>query len=229
METNGSGVSALLGLDGFVVRAQLLDEGTGEWWLAVETDERGWCPSSGYAPSATAAGGSRCETCLSLTGRWCWCGPSGSGAAGNRPVRWAAGRRSPTRSPLGRCSPSGREPRSPTGSGSVSSPWPGQRRASGWAGTRQVAAVQELHVEMGVDTVRLDVDVDRTVRPLCRRADARQGLVALSETITLRIRHGPARSATVAGIRSAFDGFMAERRDVGHLLYVAGRRRGASG
>ena len=48
MERNGSGVSALLGLDGFVVRAQLLDEDTGEWWLAVETTEdRGWCPTCG--------------------------------------------------------------------------------------------------------------------------------------------------------------------------------------
>ena len=44
MERNGNGVSALLGLDGFVVCAQLLDEKTGEWWLAVETTEdRGWC------------------------------------------------------------------------------------------------------------------------------------------------------------------------------------------
>ena len=48
MERNGSGVSALLGLDGFVVRAQLLDDETGEWWLAVETTEaRGWCPTCG--------------------------------------------------------------------------------------------------------------------------------------------------------------------------------------
>jgi transposase len=48
MERNGSGVSALLGLDGFVVCAQLLDEATGEWWLAVETTEdRGWCPACG--------------------------------------------------------------------------------------------------------------------------------------------------------------------------------------
>src|SRR4249920_1098538 len=48
MERNGSGVSALLGLDGFVVRAQLLDEATGEWWLAVETaEDRGWCPTCG--------------------------------------------------------------------------------------------------------------------------------------------------------------------------------------
>ena len=49
MERNGSGVSALLGLDGFVVRAQLLDEETGEWWLAVETTEdRGCCMGSNY-------------------------------------------------------------------------------------------------------------------------------------------------------------------------------------
>src|SRR5947207_8249285 len=48
MDDNGSGVSALLGLDGFVVRAQLLDEATGEWWLAVETTEdRAWCPTCG--------------------------------------------------------------------------------------------------------------------------------------------------------------------------------------
>ena len=48
MERNGSGVSALLGLDGFVMRAQLLDEATGEWWLAVETTEdRDWCPTCG--------------------------------------------------------------------------------------------------------------------------------------------------------------------------------------
>jgi transposase len=48
MERNGSGVSALLGLDGFVVRAQLLDEDSGEWWLAIETTEdRAWCPTCG--------------------------------------------------------------------------------------------------------------------------------------------------------------------------------------
>jgi transposase len=48
MERNGSGVSALLGLDGFVVLAQLLDEDSGEWWLAVETTEdRAWCPTCG--------------------------------------------------------------------------------------------------------------------------------------------------------------------------------------
>ena len=48
MERNGSGVSGLLGLDGFVVRAQLLDEASGEWWLAIETTEdRGWCPTCG--------------------------------------------------------------------------------------------------------------------------------------------------------------------------------------
>jgi transposase len=48
MERNGSGVSALVGLDGFVVRVQLLEEDSDEWWLAVETTEdRAWCPSCG--------------------------------------------------------------------------------------------------------------------------------------------------------------------------------------
>ena len=48
MDRDGSGVSVLLGLDGFVVRVQLLEETTGEWWLAVETTEkRAWCPSCG--------------------------------------------------------------------------------------------------------------------------------------------------------------------------------------
>jgi len=45
MERDGSGVSALVGLDGFVVTAQLLDEDSGEWWLGVETRGRPgmWC------------------------------------------------------------------------------------------------------------------------------------------------------------------------------------------
>jgi hypothetical protein len=32
MERDGSGVSALLGLDGFVVSAQVLDQASCEWW-----------------------------------------------------------------------------------------------------------------------------------------------------------------------------------------------------
>jgi transposase len=48
MERDGSGVSALLGLDGFVVTAQLLDEASGEWWLAIETlEQRAWCETCG--------------------------------------------------------------------------------------------------------------------------------------------------------------------------------------
>jgi hypothetical protein len=48
MERDGSGVSALLGLDGFVVWAQLFDDASGEWWLAVgTTEDRAWCPSCG--------------------------------------------------------------------------------------------------------------------------------------------------------------------------------------
>jgi transposase len=48
MDRDGSGVSALVGLDGFVVCAQLIDEASGEWWLAVETTaDRAWCLSCG--------------------------------------------------------------------------------------------------------------------------------------------------------------------------------------
>jgi transposase len=48
MERDGSGVSALLGLDGFVVCAQVLDDASGEWWLALETTEHlAWCPACG--------------------------------------------------------------------------------------------------------------------------------------------------------------------------------------
>ena len=91
----------------------------------------------GSGPSGTAAAGSRCGTCRSPIGRWCWCGPSGCGAAPSRPARWGAGRRSPTRSLLERCSPSGPEPRSPAGSAWVSRPSPERRRPSGWAGTQR--------------------------------------------------------------------------------------------
>lgn len=45
MERDGSGLSALVGLGGLVVRAPLLDDASGEWWLAVETTwDRAWCP-----------------------------------------------------------------------------------------------------------------------------------------------------------------------------------------
>src|SRR4029453_12726683 len=48
MERDGSGVSALVGLDGFVVRAQLLDEPSGEGGLAVEsTEDCAWCEACG--------------------------------------------------------------------------------------------------------------------------------------------------------------------------------------
>jgi hypothetical protein len=64
MDDNGTGVSALLGLDGFVVRVQVLDEATGEWWLAIETSgDRAWCPScvdlspDGQAPRRDCEGG----------------------------------------------------------------------------------------------------------------------------------------------------------------------------
>ena len=48
MGHDGSGVSALVGLGGFVVTAQVLDDASGEWWLAVETvDDRAWCEICG--------------------------------------------------------------------------------------------------------------------------------------------------------------------------------------
>jgi transposase len=48
MGHDGSGVSALVGLGGFVVTAQLLDDASGEWWLAVETaDDSAWCEICG--------------------------------------------------------------------------------------------------------------------------------------------------------------------------------------
>ena len=48
MDRDGSGVSALVGLEGFVVTAQLLDGTSREWWLAVETSEdRAWCETCG--------------------------------------------------------------------------------------------------------------------------------------------------------------------------------------
>ena len=105
MDRNGSGVSALLGLDGFVVRAQLLDEATGEWWLAVETTEdRAWCPTCGVRPSGH---GRRRVVVRDLPmadrpvvlvwAKRLWRCPEP--ACADR----APGRRSPTRSPRGRC------------------------------------------------------------------------------------------------------------------------------
>jgi len=50
MDRDGSGVSALVGLEGFVVTAQLLDGTSHEWWLAVETSEdRAWCETCGVS------------------------------------------------------------------------------------------------------------------------------------------------------------------------------------
>jgi hypothetical protein len=48
MERDVSSVSAPLGLGGFVVPAQLFDEVSGEWWLAVErTEDPTWYESCG--------------------------------------------------------------------------------------------------------------------------------------------------------------------------------------
>ena len=104
MERDGSGVSALLGLDGFVVCAQLLEVSTGEWWLAVETTEIGpRARGAVYARSATAGAGWLFGTSRSLIGRSCWCGPNACGAVPSRCVRPALGPSSPTRSPRRPC------------------------------------------------------------------------------------------------------------------------------
>ena len=54
MERDGSGVSALLGLDGFVVSAQVLDEASGEWWFDVRFGPRS--PGCGRRPAVEAPG-----------------------------------------------------------------------------------------------------------------------------------------------------------------------------
>ena len=51
MERDGSGVSVLVGLDGFVVCAALPDDASGEWWLAVQTTY-----DPGLVPTAWRAG-----------------------------------------------------------------------------------------------------------------------------------------------------------------------------
>jgi hypothetical protein len=118
MERNGSGVSALLGLDGFVVRAQLLDEDSDEWWLVVETTEdRAWCPTCGVRAVGHGRRRVKVRDLQSLTGRSCWCGPKGCGAAPSRPVRQGRGRRSPTRSPLDRAHRAGPSRDRPPGRG----------------------------------------------------------------------------------------------------------------
>jgi hypothetical protein len=103
MERDGSGVSALLGLDGFVVSAQVLDEASGEWWLAVETTEdRTWCESCGvraigHGPPPGRGGGSAARRSA---------GDAGVGQAPvalRRRVRPGPGRRSPRRSRNGPC------------------------------------------------------------------------------------------------------------------------------
>jgi hypothetical protein len=61
MERDGSGVSVLVGLDGFVVCAPLPGDASGEWWLAVQTtDDPGLVPTprrAGCRPWPEAGGG----------------------------------------------------------------------------------------------------------------------------------------------------------------------------
>jgi hypothetical protein len=91
MDRDGSGMSSLLGLDGFDVRAQLLEESTSEWWLAVATTENwAWCGPCGVRGDwGTAAAAWWSGIRRSPTGRWSWRGPSGCGAAPSPPVRRA--------------------------------------------------------------------------------------------------------------------------------------------
>jgi hypothetical protein len=70
--------------------------------------------------SPTVAGGSRPETCPWPVVRWCWCGPSASGAVATPTARSAPGATTIPPSPRARRSPSG----------------PGSRSADGWAKTR---------------------------------------------------------------------------------------------
>jgi hypothetical protein len=138
MERDGSGVSALVGLDEFVVTAQLFDDDSGEWFLAIETTgDRAWCETC-----AVRAIGHGCRRVvvrdLPMAGRRCgWCGPSASGAAASRPARPERGPRSPMRSPHGRCSPNERGPRSAGGSVLPSTRSPRRPETSGCPGTRR--------------------------------------------------------------------------------------------
>ena len=78
MDRDGSGVSVLLGLDGLVMGAQLLEEASGEWWLAVETlEDRPGARPAACGRWAMAAAGSWCGTCRWRIARWYWWGPSG--------------------------------------------------------------------------------------------------------------------------------------------------------
>jgi hypothetical protein len=64
MERDGSGVSALLGLDGFVVCAQLLDDAaSGGWRSRPPSTELGARPAV-YGRSVMAGDGWWCVTCL---------------------------------------------------------------------------------------------------------------------------------------------------------------------
>jgi hypothetical protein len=83
-------MAVLLGLDGCVLCAQLLDDASSEWWLAGETTEdRAWCPSCGVRAVGHCAGGWWSVICRWRIGRWCWCGSSACGVAPSRCARRA--------------------------------------------------------------------------------------------------------------------------------------------
>jgi hypothetical protein len=94
MERDGSGVSALVWLDEFVVTAQLFDDDSGEWFLVIETTrDRAWCET--FAVRAIGQGRRRVVVRdRPMAGRpvRLVCGTSASGAAVSRPARPERGR-----------------------------------------------------------------------------------------------------------------------------------------
>jgi hypothetical protein len=80
MERDGSGGSALVGLDEFVVTVQLFDDDSGEWFLAIETTrDRAWCETC--AVRAIGHGRRRVVVPGSADGRW-----TGAAGVGQAPL-----------------------------------------------------------------------------------------------------------------------------------------------
>ena len=122
---DSGGVTSLVGLDRFVVRAQVYD---GEqWWLAVEIAAVVvGCEFCGARAVGHGRRRVKVRICRCAVSRSRWCGPNGSGAVPMRIARPRHGRRVPRSSWRGRCSLSGPEPTSLAGSGPV------RNRSLGW-------------------------------------------------------------------------------------------------
>ena len=98
MERDGSGVSPLLGLDGFVVSAQCSTRRAASGGSRWRPPRIGPGASPAACERSAMAAARSWWICRSQIGRWCWCGPSACGAAPSRRVRPGPGRRSPRRS-----------------------------------------------------------------------------------------------------------------------------------